>query len=155
VRPAFNEAALPEFLANRFVSTAETFFRGVQKLLPGTCAVLVRGRRAAVAPLLAPAPAPGRMASPTIESAGPVVRGLLESAVRSHLMSGRAAGGVSLGRPRFDVPWPRWWREPSRRPSRRSRSVSPTAEANELDYARLVAEMVGARHREVVVTPEE
>src|SRR5207245_11765283 len=35
VRPAFNEAILPEFLARRFVAGEETFFRGVRKLLPG------------------------------------------------------------------------------------------------------------------------
>src|SRR5215475_3151672 len=34
-RPRFNEAVLPEFLANRFVAGEETFFRGVKKLLPG------------------------------------------------------------------------------------------------------------------------
>src|SRR5262245_3141017 len=34
-RPAFNEQALPEFLANGFLSGEETFFRGVRKLLPG------------------------------------------------------------------------------------------------------------------------
>src|SRR5881397_449867 len=35
IRPALNDAILPEFLATRFVSGEETFFRGVQKLLPG------------------------------------------------------------------------------------------------------------------------
>src|SRR5262245_61832271 len=34
-RPRFNEAILPEFLANRFVAGEETFFQGVRKLLPG------------------------------------------------------------------------------------------------------------------------
>src|SRR5262245_25941018 len=34
-RPAFNEEALPEFLATRFLSGEETFFRGVTKLMPG------------------------------------------------------------------------------------------------------------------------
>jgi asparagine synthase (glutamine-hydrolysing) len=35
LRPVFNEEALPEYLATRFVSGGETFFRGVRKLLPG------------------------------------------------------------------------------------------------------------------------
>src|SRR5262245_14716891 len=35
LRPEFNEEALPEFLAKRFVASDETFFRGVRKLLPG------------------------------------------------------------------------------------------------------------------------
>jgi len=34
IRPEFNEAILPEFLAARFVSGEETFFRGIHKLLP-------------------------------------------------------------------------------------------------------------------------
>lgn len=34
-RAEFNDAILPEFLANRFVAGEETFFRGVRKLLPG------------------------------------------------------------------------------------------------------------------------
>src|SRR2546429_4945361 len=35
IAPAFNTAVLPEFLAHGFVPGAETFFRGVFKLLPG------------------------------------------------------------------------------------------------------------------------
>src|SRR5947208_7014513 len=35
VSPAFNRAILPEFLANRFVAGAETFFDGVSRLEPG------------------------------------------------------------------------------------------------------------------------
>src|SRR5437867_11493808 len=34
-RPEFNRAVLPEYLATRFVTGEETFFRGVRKLLPG------------------------------------------------------------------------------------------------------------------------
>src|SRR5712691_5292494 len=35
VPAAFNEQALPEFLATRFLSGEETFFRDVKKLMPG------------------------------------------------------------------------------------------------------------------------
>src|SRR5712691_10660506 len=35
IRPTFNKAILPEFLATRFVSGEETFFGGVRNLLPG------------------------------------------------------------------------------------------------------------------------
>src|SRR5207247_2430340 len=35
VRPALNEAIVPEFLATGFVAGEETFFKGVRKLLPG------------------------------------------------------------------------------------------------------------------------
>ena len=84
--PAVQRGRAPEFLANRFVSTDETFFRGVQKLLPGhvlswTPTSGFRSRRYWRPPL------PSVHASPTIREQAPVVRGLLESAVRSHLMS--------------------------------------------------------------------
>src|SRR3989338_3339232 len=35
IRLSFNKAILPEFLANRFISGQETFFKGIRKLLPG------------------------------------------------------------------------------------------------------------------------
>src|SRR6185369_17738492 len=35
IRPEFNRSVLPEFLATRFVAGEETFFHGIQKLLPG------------------------------------------------------------------------------------------------------------------------
>src|SRR5688572_24285540 len=35
IRPELNRAVIPEYLATRFVSGEETFFRGVRKLLPG------------------------------------------------------------------------------------------------------------------------
>jgi len=34
-RPSFNRERLPEFLATRFLSGEETFFRGIRKLMPG------------------------------------------------------------------------------------------------------------------------
>src|SRR5262249_39820931 len=34
-RPGFNHDALPEFLATRFLSGEETFFRNIRKLMPG------------------------------------------------------------------------------------------------------------------------
>ena len=53
--PAFNEAVLPEFLATRFVSGEETFFRGVRKLLPGHVLTWSPGEPPRHAPLLAAA----------------------------------------------------------------------------------------------------
>ena len=35
IRPALNERAVPEYLANAFVAGPETFFCGIQKLVPG------------------------------------------------------------------------------------------------------------------------
>src|SRR5438445_178098 len=76
LRPEFNEEALPEFLANRFVASDETFFRGVRKLLPGhvlswSPAAGLRSRR------YWQPPAPRETVSPTIAYEAPVLRHLL------------------------------------------------------------------------------
>jgi asparagine synthase (glutamine-hydrolysing) len=44
LRAALNEAVLPEFLATRFVAGAQTFFRGIHKLLPGRTLVWSQDR---------------------------------------------------------------------------------------------------------------
>jgi asparagine synthase (glutamine-hydrolysing) len=153
LKAAFNEAALPEFLANRFVSTEETFFSGVQKLLPGhvlswTAAGGARSRRY----WHPPAPAP--TASHTIESEAPVVRRLLESAVRSHLMSDVPLG-VFLSGGLDSSALAAMVAGAVKAPIQTFAVGFAEREANELEYARLVANWVGARHREVLVTPEE
>src|SRR5438128_156216 len=84
--PALNRAIVPEFLANRYVAGAETFFRGVMKLLPGRTLTWsaregVRERRY----WRLPAEVDGTSTTP-VEAAG-MVRAGLEAAVRSHLMS--------------------------------------------------------------------
>jgi len=84
--PALNRAIVPEFLANRYVAGAETFFRGVMKLLPGRTLTWsaregVRERRY----WRLPAEVNDTPTTP-VEAAG-MVRAGLEAAVRSHLMS--------------------------------------------------------------------
>src|SRR5205823_1273788 len=79
-------AIVPEFLANRYVAGAETFFRGVMKLLPGRTLTWsaregVRERRY----WRLPAEVNDTPTTP-VEAAG-MVRAGLEAAVRSHLMS--------------------------------------------------------------------
>src|SRR4029434_8133506 len=86
IRPAFNDHVLPEFLATRFVSTEETFFVGIRKLLPAhvlcwTPAEGVRTRRYCHLPLTINRPAT------TIHSEAAGLRDRLEAAVHSHLMS--------------------------------------------------------------------
>jgi len=80
-----------------------------------------------------------------------VVRRLLESAVRSHLMSDVPlgvflSGGLDSSALAAMVDASRAGADPDLRGP-----VFAEREANELDYARLVAKWVGARHREVVV----
>ncbi len=45
VQPTLNDRIVPEFLATRFVSGEETFFRGIHKLLPGRTLSWSPGRR--------------------------------------------------------------------------------------------------------------
>src|SRR5256886_9742117 len=86
IRPEFNEAILPEFLATRFVAGKETFFRGIRKLLPGRTLSwsLAEGfceRRYWRLPI-----GPDGTETPLRARAGEL-RNRLEVAVRSHLMS--------------------------------------------------------------------
>ena len=153
IRPALNEAILPEFLATRFVSGEETFFRGIRKLLPGRTlswspAEGFRGRRYWQLPV-------GTDDSPlTLEERGRELRARLATAVRSHLMTDVPlglflSGGIdSTGLAALMAPMVK---EPIR-----TFAVGLTdPDANELAYARLAARAVGAEHREVVVSPEE
>jgi asparagine synthase (glutamine-hydrolysing) len=149
----FNEAILPEFLATRFVSGEETFFRGIQKLLPGRTLSWsppegIKQRRY----WRLPAAIDGAGDSLAVEAAR--VRDGLEAAVRSHLMSDvplglflsggiDSSGLAALMAPMVDGPI-------------RTFSVGfDEPGASELAYARLVARAVGAEHHEVVVSPAE
>src|SRR6059036_1468625 len=153
VPSAFNTAILPEFLANRFVAGAETFFRGVSKLLPGRTLSWsprdgVRERRY----WGLPADVDGSSAS--LAEQAREVRVRLETAVRSHLMSDVPlglflSGGLdSSGLAALMAPM-------ASEPIRTFAVGFAEPGANELEYARLVARSVGAQHREVVVSPAE
>ena len=153
VRPSLNEAILPEFLANRFVSGPETFFRGVRKLLPGRtlCWSAAEGfseRR------YWSLPSKPDHSTAGIEERTSDVRERLREAVRSHLMSDVPlgvflSGGIdstgiaSLAASMVEEPL-------------RTFAVGfSDRDANELGYARLAANAIAARHHEVIVSPEE
>jgi len=152
-RPRFNEAILPEFLANRFAAGEETFFQGVKKLLPGRTLTWSPGAGIAVRRYWQ---LPGRID----EACGPLdeearrVRHELEAAVRSHLMSDVPLGLFLSGG--LDSAGLAGLMAPMTSEPIRTFSVSFTEpEADELPYARLAARAVGAVHREVVVSPGE
>jgi asparagine synthase (glutamine-hydrolysing) len=153
VEAAFNESVLPEFLATRYVSGEETFFRGIRKLPPGhTLSWTAAGGFVRRKYWQLPAPAPAK--SGDFESEARDLRERLLGAVNRHLMSdvplglflsggidstalaGMAAGMISEPLQTFSVGF-------------------AEAEANELPYARLAAERLGAIHREVVVSPRD
>ena len=150
-RPRFNEAVLPEFLANRFVAGEETFFSGIRKLAPGHTLTWsigdgLRTRRYWQLPTELDPAAPG------LEDAAREVRGRLEDAVRSHLMSDVPLGLFLSGG--IDSTAIAALMAPMVKEPIRTFSVGfALAEADELGYARLAARAVGAEHREVVVSP--
>jgi asparagine synthase (glutamine-hydrolysing) len=153
IRPALNQLILPEFLATRFVSGEETFFRGVRKLLPGrtlswSLGEGLRERRYWRLPSVTDD------SSATLEQRATEVRSRLGAAVRSHLMSDVPlglflSGGLdSSGLAALMAPL-------VREPIRTFAVGFEDPEANELVYARLAARAVGAEHREVVVSPRD
>ena len=153
VRPALNEAVLPELLAMRFVAGQETLFHGIRKLLPGRTLSWserdgIQDRR------YWRLPAELRETPATLAEAAREVRARLEAAVRSHLMSDVPlglflSGGLdSSGLAALMAPM-------AVDPIRTFAVGFAEQDANELEYARLVARAVGAEHREVVVSPAE
>ena len=151
-RPAFNTAVLPEFLANRFVAGTETFFHGVQKLLPGRTLTWSRADGLAERRYWR---VPTELDdSGTLVGVAGEVRTELEAAVRSHLMSDVPLGLFLSGG--IDSSALAALMAPMAAEPIRTFSVGfADADANELPYARLVARAVGAVHREVVVSPTE
>lgn len=153
VKAELNETILPEYLATRYVSGEDTFFRGIRKLLPGhtlswSCSEgFVRRRYWQI-------PQPSTRTTTSFQDEATNLRQRLLDAVRRHLMSdvplgvflsggidssalaGMAAGMVDGPLETFSVGF-------------------TEAEANELPYARLVAKHLGTVHREVVVSPAQ
>jgi asparagine synthase (glutamine-hydrolysing) len=152
-RPDFNHEALPEFLATRFLSGEETFFRNVRKLMPGHLATWslhdgFKTRRYWTLPH--PADQPPESDAVCARE----VRALLESAVRSHMMSDVPLGIFLSG----GIDSSALAAMMARAVPERIRTFAvgfSEAEANELPYARLVADAIGSDHREVLVSPAE
>ncbi len=153
LRPGFNAAILPEFLATRFVAGEETFFQGIRKLLPGhtlswSADEGFRARRYWRLPLETDGALGG------LGERARDVRARLEATVRSHLMSDVPLGlflSGGLDSSGLAVLMAAMVTEPIR-----TFSVGfDEPEANELGYARIAARAVGAEHREVVVSPRE
>ena len=153
VPAAFNRDILPEYLAARYVSGEETFFRGIRKLPPGH-SLSWSARGGFVRRKYWQIPDPGGASADSFQDAAKDLRERLLAAVRRHLMSdvplgmflsggidstalaGMAAGMIDEPLQTFSVGF-------------------AEVEANELPYARLAASRIGAVHREVVVSPED
>ena len=150
VRPVLNERAIPEYLASGFVSGAETFFRGVRKLLPGRTMAWsarspLRERRYWQLPETTTDAQFNRMAE------SEELRERLTESVRSHLMSDVPVGlflsggidSTGLGALMASM---------VKEPIKTFSVGFPEREGNELHYARLAARSIHSDHHEVVIT---
>ncbi|MGH8371269.1 MAG: asparagine synthase (glutamine-hydrolyzing) [Gammaproteobacteria bacterium] len=150
VRPALNKEILPEYLATRFVAGSETFYQGIRKLLPGsTLTWTPEGgfRKHRYWKL----PENLDHDTATIEERAREVRALLEDAVQSHLVSDVPLGLFLSGG--IDSSGLAAMMAPMMNGRLQTFSVGFAEQNfNELPYARLAAQVVGAEHREVTVT---
>jgi asparagine synthase (glutamine-hydrolysing) len=153
IRPELDPRVLPDLLATRYVAGEGTFYRGIRKLLPGhtlTWSVRegIRTRRYWRLPVaLDDNPAGLRERAVDLE-------GRLERVVRSHLMSDVPLGLFLSGG--LDSTGLAALMAPMVAERLRTFAVGfDDAATNELPYARLAAEAVGAQHHEVVVSPED
>ncbi len=152
-RPALNHAALPEFLATRFLAGDETFFQGIRKLPPGhvlTWSLAGGPRRRRYWSL----PTGTDDSRAGLGERSDELRARLEATIRSHLMSDVPlglflSGGLdSSGLAALMAPMV----------SDRIRTFSvgfDDSGSNELPFARLAARAVGAQHHEVVLSPDD
>ena len=153
VRAELDEAVLPEYLATRFVSGPETFFRGIRKLLPGRVLRFTRESGARVERYWTPPPV-SELRDGTLQEQAVQVRAGLEDSVRRHLMADVPlgvflSGGIdSTGIAAIAA------REMDQ-PLNTFAVGFAEAEANELSYARLAAKAIGSRHHEVQVTANQ
>jgi asparagine synthase (glutamine-hydrolysing) len=153
IRPELDRLVLPEFLATRYVAGEGTFLRGIRKLQPGhtrTWSVPEghRTRRYWQLPV-APDESPDGFKKRAID-----LESRLERVVRSHLMSDVPLGLFLSGG--LDSTGLAAIMAPMVGERLRTFAVGFDDEAtNELPYARLAAQAVGAQHHEVVVSPEE
>jgi asparagine synthase (glutamine-hydrolysing) len=152
-RPTLNPAAVPEFLATRYLAGDETFFQGIHKLPPGHVFTWSRDggpRRHRYWSL--PTGTDGSSAGLAQRAADLSER--LEATVRSHLMSDVPlglflSGGLdSTGLAALMAPMA------SDRIQTFAVGFDDPA-SNELPFARVAARAVGAQHHEVVLSGDE
>ncbi|MGE0131172.1 MAG: asparagine synthase (glutamine-hydrolyzing) [Blastocatellales bacterium] len=153
IKPEVNLRALPDYLANHAPTGDETLFRGIKRLPPGHTLTWRDGKisvRKYWDLTFNSGSENGRRDDDYIAE----WRELFRDAVRSHLMSDVPlgvflSGGIDSSAIAATM---------SRMVNGRIKTFSVgfnEAEANELEYARLVSRAYGTEHYEVTVTPEE
>jgi asparagine synthase (glutamine-hydrolysing) len=155
VAPELNYAALPDYLANRAPSGEETLFRGVKRLLPGHT-LLWRDGRIHIEKYwdISFAAQDGEGSSRSDEDYVEEWFETFRTAVRLRLMADVPlgmflSGGIDSSAIAAVMS------EMVGEPVKTFSVAFAEREANELEYARMVAERFGTEHHEIVVSPEE
>src|SRR5271165_3048642 len=149
IRPEFNRAALPEYLAFGYLSGEESFYNGILKLLPGRTMTIGPDGKADIRQywdLDAAKPHPSRDENYYVQS----YRELLEGAVQSHLMSDVPLGVFLSGG--VDSSAVAALMTKLRREPVETFSVGYTEQTySELPFARTVSDHIQSQHHEVLV----
>ena len=153
VRPEFNRAGLPEFLAFGYLSGEDTFYSGIKKLMPGHTLELKESGELQIVPYwdlpIHQEPEP-RPLSYYVET----YRDLLEQAVSSHLMSDVPLGVFLSGG--VDSSAVAALMTKIRQSPVETFSVGYSeASYSELPYARMVAQHIHSIHHEVLLSRQE
>ncbi|HSZ64092.1 MAG TPA: asparagine synthase (glutamine-hydrolyzing) [Terriglobales bacterium] len=153
IRPEFNRAALPEYLAFGYLSGEESFYSGIAKLLPGHAMTVGPSGEAEIRQywdLDASTPHASHHENYYVQS----YRELLEGAVQSHLMSDVPLGVFLSGG--VDSSAVAALMTKLRREPVETFSVGYAEQAqSELPFARTVADHIHSRHQEVLVSEED
>ncbi len=153
IRPDFNRAALPEYLAFGYLSGEESFYAGIRKLLPGHTMTIGPEGKAEIRQywdLDASNPHESRDQSYYVQS----YRELLEGAVNSHLMSDVPLGVFLSGG--VDSSAVAALMTKIRREPIETFSVGYTEQTySELPFARTVSDHIRSRHHEVLVSEDD
>ncbi|MGA9901441.1 MAG: asparagine synthase (glutamine-hydrolyzing) [Terriglobales bacterium] len=160
IRPEFNRAALPEYLAFGYSSGQETFYNGIVKLLPGHTMTIGPQGKAEIRQywdLDTAKPHESGRANNNNDDESCYVqsyRELLEGAVQSHLMSDVPLGVFLSGG--VDSSAVAALMTKLRREPVNTFSVGYSEQSySELPYARAVSEHIHSRHHEVLVSEQD
>jgi asparagine synthase (glutamine-hydrolysing) len=153
VRPEFNSAGLPEFLAFGYLSGEDTFYSGIKKLMPGHTLELKESGELRISrywDLPIHAKSDPRPQAHYVET----YRDLLEQAVTSHLMSDVPLGVFLSGG--VDSSAVAALMTKVRQSPVETFSVGYTEAAySELPYARVVAQHIRSNHHEVLLSRQD
>src|SRR6267154_1476960 len=153
VHPELNRAALPEYLAFGYLSGADTFYRGIRKLMPGHWLELNENGDVRIEQywdLQATTDEPEKSEAYYVQS----YRELLEGAVKSHLMSDVPLGVFLSGG--VDSSAVAALMTKIRREPVETFSVGYTEQTySELPFARTVSDHIRSRHHEVLVSEHD